>query len=338
MRYQPLLFITLTTIAQEATNLDRLIEDFDNPIRAHTLKLMAAKTQEECAALSGQFPTPEKLAPTILGILQSSADEAKAVKALSWLISRCTNLPEGQTAMQLLRDQYAASKGLLELLDFLSHSQPQIAEPLLRKIRETNPNVEEKAAATYGLALILFAQGEGNPQGADKLAEATQLFAEMVTTYKDVVARGFKLSDQAAAYLFELENIQPGNPAPEIEGKDVSGTAFKLSDYRGKTVVVIFWGGWCHACHGVLDSLLPLLQPYGDKPVMLGVNTDPLDTLKQQNVPWRTWADEFNRGPISAMWNIRHWTTTFVIDKDDVLRGKDVSGPALEQMLKILNP
>jgi len=44
MRFQPLLFITLTAIAQEATNLDRLIEDFDNPIRAHTLKLMAAKT------------------------------------------------------------------------------------------------------------------------------------------------------------------------------------------------------------------------------------------------------------------------------------------------------
>lgn len=338
MRFLLLLCLTTAAFAQEATNLDKLIEDFDNTIRAHTQKLMAAKTQEERAALSGQFPTPEKLAPTILGILQSPPDEATAVKALSWLISRCTNLPEGQTAMQLLRDKFAGSKGLLELLDFLSHSQPQVAEPLLRKIRETNPNVEEKAAATYGLALILFAQGEGNPQGADKLAEATQLFTEMVTTYKDVVARGFKLSDQAAAYLFELENIQPGKPAPEIEGKDVSGTAFKLSDYRGKTVVVVFWGSWCHACHGVLDSLLPLLQPYGDKAVMLGVNTDPLDTLKQQNVPWRNWADEFNRGPISAMWNIRHWPTIFVIDKDGVLRGKDISGPALEQLLKSLNP
>jgi hypothetical protein len=71
---------------------------------------------------------------------------------------------------------------------------------------------------------------------------------------------------------------------------------------------------------------------------MLGVNTDPLDTLKQQNVPWRNWADEFNRGPISAMWNIRHWPTIFVIDKEGVLRGKDISGPALEQMLKTLTP
>jgi cytochrome oxidase Cu insertion factor (SCO1/SenC/PrrC family) len=35
-----------------------------------------------------------------------------------------------------------------------------------------------------------------------------------------------------------------GNPAPEIEGKDVDGKPFKLSDYRGKVVLLDFWGNW----------------------------------------------------------------------------------------------
>ncbi len=35
-----------------------------------------------------------------------------------------------------------------------------------------------------------------------------------------------------------------GKPAPEIVGRDLSGKSFKLSDYRGKVVVLDFWGNW----------------------------------------------------------------------------------------------
>lgn len=37
---------------------------------------------------------------------------------------------------------------------------------------------------------------------------------------------------------------QIGQKAPEIKGKDTEGKAFKLSDYRGKVVVLDFWGDW----------------------------------------------------------------------------------------------
>jgi cytochrome oxidase Cu insertion factor (SCO1/SenC/PrrC family) len=37
---------------------------------------------------------------------------------------------------------------------------------------------------------------------------------------------------------------QIGQVAPDIEGEDLDGTKFKLSDYRGKVVVVDFWGDW----------------------------------------------------------------------------------------------
>ena len=35
-----------------------------------------------------------------------------------------------------------------------------------------------------------------------------------------------------------------GQIAPEIEGEDIDGQTFKLSDYRGKVVVLDFWGNW----------------------------------------------------------------------------------------------
>jgi len=35
-----------------------------------------------------------------------------------------------------------------------------------------------------------------------------------------------------------------GKVAPEIDGEDVDGVTFKLSDYRGKVVLLDFWGHW----------------------------------------------------------------------------------------------
>ena len=45
--------------------------------------------------------------------------------------------------------------------------------------------------------------------------------------------------DSGAPVGFEI-----GNQAPEITGEDIDGVAFNLSDYRGKVVVLDFWGDW----------------------------------------------------------------------------------------------
>ena len=40
------------------------------------------------------------------------------------------------------------------------------------------------------------------------------------------------------------ESLAVGKVAPDIEGEDIGGTKFKLSEYRGKVVVLDFWGHW----------------------------------------------------------------------------------------------
>ncbi|MEO6709283.1 MAG: hypothetical protein ABI054_01465 [Planctomycetota bacterium] len=44
--------------------------------------------------------------------------------------------------------------------------------------------------------------------------------------------------------LFQVEKLAVGNLAPDIESADTSGVKFKLSDYRGKVVLLDFWGNW----------------------------------------------------------------------------------------------
>ena len=38
--------------------------------------------------------------------------------------------------------------------------------------------------------------------------------------------------------------VKVGQPAPEIDGEDLKGQVFKLSDYRGKVVLLSFWADW----------------------------------------------------------------------------------------------
>ncbi len=41
-----------------------------------------------------------------------------------------------------------------------------------------------------------------------------------------------------------VEGLEIGDTAMEINGEDIDGKKFKLSDYRGKVVVLDFWGNW----------------------------------------------------------------------------------------------
>ncbi len=52
------------------------------------------------------------------------------------------------------------------------------------------------------------------------------------------------LAKTANGYIFEMENLQIGNIAPDIQGPDLDGVSFRLSDYRGKVVFLDFWGDW----------------------------------------------------------------------------------------------
>ena len=52
------------------------------------------------------------------------------------------------------------------------------------------------------------------------------------------------MGESAEKKLFLLRRLLAGKPAPEIVGEDMFGKKMKLSDYRGKVVMLSFWGHW----------------------------------------------------------------------------------------------
>jgi peroxiredoxin len=122
--------------------------------------------------------------------------------------------------------------------------------------------------------------------------------------------------------------VRVGQAVPEIEGKDLDGKAMKLSDFRGKVVVLDFWGDWCPFCKTSYARQRELLRRMqGRSFVLLGVNCD--DTAEQarqvvqkQRLDWRSWwgGPHGQPTPIFQRWNVLVVPSIFVIDSKGVLR------------------
>ena len=79
----------------------------------------------------------------------------------------------------------------------------------------------------------------------EKLAmQREQVYVAMLKSFPDVAAQNTTLGEVARRALFGIRHLSVGRVAPEIEGEDIFGRKFKLSDYRGKVVLLTFWGHW----------------------------------------------------------------------------------------------
>lgn len=149
---------------------------------------------------------------------------------------------------------------------------------------------------------------------------------------------------QIADILFTLQKLSVGKKAPEIEGEDLEGKKFKLSDYRGKVVSLVFWGSWCPPCRAMIPHERELVKKMQDRPfALLGVNSDrDKDKLKEfrekEMITWRSFWNGENgtAGPISAAYRVNSWPAIWVLDGDGVIRYRNVRGEAMERAVEAL--
>jgi HEAT repeat protein len=137
----------------------------------------------------------------------------------------------------------AASRcGRQQILRELGQLDSPAAIPPLRGFLEKETDQGLKGQASLALAKCLQVGYERAYNAKDKKADMLAQEAEALLTKVEKEHPGLK--SQAADALFILQKLSVGKPAMEIEGEDIDGKKFKLSDYRGKVVFLDFWGHW----------------------------------------------------------------------------------------------
>src|SRR5260370_29568897 len=91
-----------------------------------------------------------------------------------------------------------------------------------------------------------------------------------------------------------IEKLGIGKVAPDIEAEDLDGQRFKLSEHRGKVVVLLCWATWCAPCMAQVPHERELVTRMKDRPfVMIGVNGDSTKeaagkTVADHKINWRS--------------------------------------------------
>jgi len=148
--------------------------------------------------------------------------------------------------LAVLTSDHIESEQLLGLTQNLRYAAEGLGEELtlegLRKIAAGSPHRTVQASALYSLGAVL---GDGRPADDPRFAQALEVFGRLSSEYGDVnYFDGRSYAAAAEGFVFALQNLRPGQSCPDFQAMDAEGAGFKLSDYRGKVVLVDFWGFW----------------------------------------------------------------------------------------------
>ena len=284
--------------------------------------------------------TEPQTAPSLvelMAVLENDPASEAAREAATSILLNTPDGPDVETAAGVILREHVQSPDLANLCNEMERLRHRCAKKLLETVLEKNPNQDVQLAACFTLATLLKDEAQ---YGKNKkaTADAEKLFERVVMEFAGVRPSGPNLARKAKTELSELRRLSVGKPAPDFDAEDLDGQEIKLSDYRGKVVVVAFWYS---STVDSLDEHQKLFEPLHEKPfAYISINCDndlakAKATIEKHQIAWPTIWDG-RSGPIAGEWNINLWTSVFVLDRHGVIRYRQLRGKELVTAIETL--
>ncbi len=199
-------------------------------------------------------------------------------------------------------------------------------EETLSKFVDAHPQTIEAAQAMLQLAL--------SKEFEDNEKEALVLYRKVRDSYK-----GTEPGDKAAGAVRRLESV---GRQIELEGKTIEGKPFRLSQLRGRPVIVHYWATWCEPCKQDMKLLSRLATRYKRAGLTLvGVNVDARRAdaesfLQANRLPWVQLFEEggLESSPLSQAFGVQTLPTMMLIDKRGTVVRHNVRKEELENEME----
>ena len=141
--------------------------------------------------------------------------------------------------------------------------------------------------------------------------------------------------------MAQARTFMTGVEAPDFAMQTPEGETLKMSDLRGKVLLVDFWASWCGPCRKENPKVVRLYEKYKDKGFeILGVSLDSkkdrwINAIAQDGLTWPQISDLKGwKNEAAKMYGVRSIPTTLLLDAEGKIIGRNYRGAALEAKLK----
>lgn len=112
--------------------------------------------------------------------------------------------------------------------------------------------------------------------------------------------------------------------APNFTLNDLSGNPVSLSDFKGKWVIVDFWGSWCAPCLRGMPELKEIYEAYSDRLEIIGVDCNDTEdawkaAVERLDLPWVS-VYQPEAGTVTSAYGVSAFPTKVVIDPSGKIR------------------
>tara|TARA_R110002095_G_scaffold1806_3_gene8626 strand:+ start:485 stop:1249 length:765 start_codon:yes stop_codon:yes gene_type:complete len=229
-----------TEVLRSVDDFESLSNEYDTANKTHRQKIRDAADMAERKALRDAHPINDYW-PRFAALADAGNGQAAlwmVTKVKDKRMKRAETKAEKQRLYALLVKDHVSAPWFGDALDQMKRDGSLVGIETLVATYEAviakNESKDVKAQAMYLLAKHLM-----EDTTEERRAAGMRWFEKLAAEFE-----GTQYGDMATAELFEVKHLGVGCEAPDFDASTIDGHDFKLSDYRGKVVLLDFYGFW----------------------------------------------------------------------------------------------
>jgi len=222
-------------------------------------------------------------------------------------------------------------------MEFITALNEEYSTLLNKRTEMQQKYVREHPNSFFSVVAISESYPISSNLEAEKIDEIESLFLSINEKYREM-----REGKSYAQQIFAAKNIGVGKEALDFTQNDPDGKPIKLSDFRGKYLLLDFWASWCGPCRQENPNLVKAYAKYKDKGFeILGVSLDKptdkqawLDAIEKDELTWPQVSDGNNGA--AKMYGVRSIPHNHLLDPNGIILASNLRGNQLEEFLSQL--